>query len=80
MTELSSEIEAFELQRSKLEADHNGEWVVFFDRHLHGLFPTMEAAAADAVRSFGRGPYLIRQIGAPPIVLPASVMYHLANA
>jgi hypothetical protein len=31
------------------------------------------------VGKFGAGPYLIRQIGAPPVTLPASVMYHPAH-
>jgi hypothetical protein len=29
------------------------------------------------VQKFGSGPYLIRQVGASPIVLPASVMYNI---
>ena len=27
------------------------------------------------IRRFGRGPFLIRQLGAPPASLPASVLY-----
>jgi hypothetical protein len=45
-------------------------------QQLVALYSTFEAAAEEAVRRFGRGPYLIRQIGAPPLILPASVMYH----
>ena len=40
-----------------------------------GVYDAFETAAKEAVGHFGRGPYLIRQVGAPPVVLPASVMY-----
>jgi hypothetical protein len=75
MANVTEDIAAFDAKRSALETDHLGEWVVFHDRNLIGVYPTMEKAAEDAVRRFGRGPYLIRQVGAPPITLPASVMY-----
>ena len=42
------------------------------DHELVGLYDTFDAAAADAVKRFGSGPYLMRQIGAPPVTLPAS--------
>jgi hypothetical protein len=44
---------------------------------LIGTYETFDQAARDAVRRFGRGPYLIRQVGSSPITLPESVMYHL---
>lgn len=80
MAALSDEISAFEAQQSKLESDHSGKWVVFFDHQLQGIYPTLESAAQDAIHKFGRGPYLIRQIGAPPVTLPASVMYYSPDA
>jgi hypothetical protein len=43
---------------------------------LIGIHNTLEAAAEDAVAQFGSGPYLIRQIGAPPIVIPVSIAYN----
>jgi hypothetical protein len=42
---------------------------------LEGRFESFDEAAKTAVHRFGRGPYLIRQVGAGPITLPASVMY-----
>lgn len=72
---LSNEINAYEEMRDFLETDHFGEWVVVFDEKLAGTYGSFEAAAEDAVRKFGRGPYLIRQVGAAPITLPASVLY-----
>ncbi len=80
MTGVNEEIAAFESMRSVLETEHLGEWVVVHDQKLAGVYLNMEEAAADAVRKFGRGPYLIRQVGAPPLVLPASVMYHPVHA
>ncbi len=72
---LSKEIQAYENFRSELEMDHLGEWVVVHDEKLIGRYLSFEAAAEDAIERFGRGPYLIRQIGQAPLTLPASVVY-----
>jgi hypothetical protein len=80
MTTLSSQIVAYEEMRDVLEVDHFGKWVVFYDEDLIDTYESSEEAAVDAVRRFGRGPYLIRQVGAPPVRLPASVWYRPANA
>ena len=69
-------IAAYEAMRSDLEAGHPGDLVLVHDRQLIGTYPTFNDAAQEAVARFGRGPYLIREIGAPPVRLPASVMYH----
>jgi hypothetical protein len=76
MSELKDDIVAYEAVRADLEASALGKWVVFHDKELIGTFDTFEAAAKDAVIRFGRGPYLIRQIGAAAVTLPASVLYH----
>ncbi len=72
MSLLSNEIAAYEGMRDVLEVDHFGEWVVVHDKQLVGTYDDFQAAAEDAVRRFGRGPYLIRQVGASPVKLPAS--------
>jgi hypothetical protein len=72
---LQREIEAFKRLRRELEADHLGEWVILHDAHVIGFYPSFESAADEAVKQFGNGPFLLRQIGAEPITLPASVMY-----
>jgi hypothetical protein len=72
---INEEIAAYDALRGDLEANHMGEWVLIRERQLIALFTSFEAAAEEAVERFGRGPYLIRQIGAPPVTLPASVMY-----
>ena len=75
MAELSEEIAAYEKIKSDLEAKALGKWAVVHDRNLVGIFDSFEGAAEEAATRFGRGPYLIRQIGAPPVTLPASVLY-----
>jgi hypothetical protein len=80
MIELDREIAAYETMRADLENRHMGEWVLVFDEKLIGTFPSFDEAAQLAVQDFGRGPYLIRQVGAPPVTLPASVVYNLQHA
>ena len=72
---LETEIKAYEARLEELEKQHKGKFVVFHGEDLIGVYDTVDAAAEEAVRRFGRGPYLIRQVGAPPPTLPASVMY-----
>lgn len=76
MEDIDTEIAAYETMRADLELRHMGEWIVMREGKLVGTYASFENAASDAVSRFGRGPYLIRQIGAPPITLPASVMYN----
>ena len=79
MVELDREIAAYDAMRADLENRHMGEWAVVFNTDLVGIFSSFEDAAQAAVQKFGRGPYLIRQIGAPPVVMPASVIYNLQH-
>jgi hypothetical protein len=75
MADLNSEIAAYDTMRQDLEANHMGKWALLHDRELIASFDSFQAAAEDAVSRFGRGPYLIRQVGAPPLTLPASILY-----
>ena len=75
MALLSEEIAAYETMRDTLEVDYLGKWVVIHDDSLIGAYEIFEEAAKEAVQQFGRGPYLIRQVGAPPATLPASLLY-----
>ena len=79
MADLDTELEAYERMRPDLEAKHTGKWVLLHNGQLIRVFDDFEASAEEAVRRFGRGPYLIRQVGAPPVTLPASVMYPLQH-
>jgi hypothetical protein len=76
---LKSEIEAYQVMRADLEAKHTGKWVLVKDRKLINVYESFEAAAQDAVLLYGRGPYLIRQVGAPPVILPASLIYQISG-
>jgi hypothetical protein len=80
MDNLEKEIQAYDKMRDSLEASHTGKWVLIHDQVLIAIYDTFESAAEDAVKRFGAGPYLIRQVGAPPIVLPASLMYNIVRA
>ena len=71
---LDADIAAYEKLAPKLQGSI-GKWALVHKRELVGTFDTSESTAAEAVKRFGRGPYLIRQIGAPPTCLPASVMF-----
>jgi hypothetical protein len=76
MSDLKDDIAAYEAIRADLESSALGKWALFHDKILIGTFDAFEGAAEVAVSKFGRGPYLIRQIGAAAVTLPASVLYH----
>ena len=75
MDALDREIAAYERMLGQLEREHMGKWVVFHGERLAGSFDTFEEAGEDAAHRFGRGPYLIRQVGAPPYRLPSSLLH-----
>ena len=79
MADIKEELAAYEEKRAELESKYMGKWVLMYNRELIGVFDSIEAAADVAVQRFGRGPYLIRQVGSPPVTLPASFMYHPVN-
>jgi hypothetical protein len=72
---LETEIAAFEAQKAALEQHHKGKFVVFHGGDFVGAFDTFDNAAREAVSRFGRGPFLIRQVGVEPPSIPASAMY-----
>lgn len=78
MAEINTEIAAYNAMEERLR-EHMGKWAVVRNSQLIGIFDSFEIAAAEAVRQFGSGPYLIRQIGAPPVSIPASLMYHVGR-
>lgn len=73
--DLSTDIAAFESRADELAKAYSGKFVVFQGGNFIGAFDTFENAAATAVKNFGRGPYLIRQVGAQQSSFPASVLY-----
>jgi len=82
MNKLSDEIAAYKKMQRKLELDYSGKWVILHGGKLINTYESFESAAADAVKKFGSGPYLIREVGASPVSYPASVLYRpvLENA
>ena len=80
MGQLDVEVATYNRMREDLEANHRWEWVVIHGEELVGIFNDFQVAADTAVRRFGRGPYLIREIGAPPIVIPYYYASSLAGA
>ena len=77
---LNDQIAAYEAMQDELESKHFGEWVVFHGGSLHGAYDSFQVAADQAVRNYGRGPYLIRRVGAPPARLPASLQFKPVDA
>lgn len=75
MALLSKEMAAYDRMRDELEMDHFGKWVVVHDEELVDTYDESEDAVNDAIQRFGRGPYLIKQVGEPPLTLPASILY-----
>ena len=72
---LLENIAAYDEQRTYLETECLGQWALFHNKELIGCYDDFQDVANQAVTRFGRGPYLIRQVGAPPMTLPASIQY-----
>jgi len=79
-TVLRDDIAAFDKMKVELEASHDKKWVVFHHGQLIDVFPDFDAAASSAVERFGAGPYLIRQVGAPPVQLSGGMVFRPAHA
>ncbi len=77
--ELKKEIETFEKMKDELEAKHMNKWVLIYGDQLISVDDSFQQVAGEAVAKFGRGPYLIRQVGAPPVVFPISVVFKLPH-
>lgn len=77
---LRKQIEAYEEMREELEAQHFRKWVVFHDGQFEGAYPSFDEAADDACRKFGREPFLVRQVAAPPIRLLSTVQFGTMQA
>ena len=80
MATLDDNIAVYDKMREHLEAELFGKWVIFYNEELAGSYDDFEDAAVDAIKRFGRGPYLIRNVGEPPWRLPASILYGKVDA
>jgi len=72
---LEKEIHAYEERREELERQHNGKYVVFSGDTLIGIFDNLDSASQAAIEKYGRGPYLIRQIGESADGIAAHVLH-----
>lgn len=75
MPALEAELNTYATLQESLENDSMGQWVLIKGDTVVGILPAFEEAAAVAVERFGRGPYLIRQIGSGTLSLPASAAF-----
>ena len=66
---------AYEAMQEELEANHWGAWVLVYGMKLIGTYESFHDAAEVAVERFGRGPYLIKQVGEGPITLPPVLLF-----
>ena len=80
MAEITQEIAAYERMQSDLEREHLGKWVVVHDEELIGAYDDFEEAAYEGVQRFGRGPFLLRQVGAKPLNPWTPAVYQEARA
>lgn len=77
---LDQEITAFEQLKPSLIEHHLGKYVVIKNGQLQGSFDSFNNAAEESVKRFGKGPFLIRQVGNRPAPIPASVAYRVIHA
>jgi hypothetical protein len=77
MTEhLKVELNAFKKQQAELERHYMHKFVIFHGEEFAGAFDTFDAAAREAIKRFGLGPYLIRQVGRiNEMPMPASIAF-----
>ena len=67
---LEREIRAYKAMEVDLFKHHTGKWVVIHGGKLVSTFDTLDAAAKEAIRRFGRGPYLIRRVAVASLFSP----------
>ena len=72
-TVLSVETEVYNNLRDSLEREHRLEWIVIYKTEVVGFYEDFQLAAVAAIEKHGRGPYLIKQIGAPEMPLNLSL-------
>ena len=77
---LSENIAEYEKMQARLEAEHWGEHVVFYNREFRGAFKEVYDAIVFAYEQWGRGPYLIREVGRPTLISVPTVFSRWVNA
>jgi hypothetical protein len=77
---LELEIATYERERDRLEREHRGKFVLIKGEEVIDAFDSFQAAADEAVRRFGRGPYLIRHVAQEKLGVSPAVLYGLTHA
>ena len=73
---LDDNIKAFNNMSEELNQHHAGKFVIIHEGNFVASYDSFNNAAKDAVKKFGKGPYLIRRVGAiTEIPMPASVAF-----
>ncbi len=73
---LQEEIAAYQAMEADLRKHHLGKFVVFHGNEFMDAFDTFDSAACEAIKKFGRGPYLIRRVADRVVMpMPASVAF-----
>ena len=78
---LKTEQATYESMRVMLHEHHAGKFVVIKGDKLLGSYDTFDTAAREAIRAYGRGPYLIREVKEPTVMrMPSSVAFRSPHA
>ena len=73
---LNDNIKAFINMSEELNQHYAGKFVIIYDGNFVASYDSFDNAARAAIERYGKGPYLIRQIGAPTeMPMPASIAY-----
>ncbi len=62
MIKLKEEIGAYEKMCNDLKIDRFGKKSIVYNKELAGTYDSFELADEDAVKRFGRGPYLRKSV------------------
>ena len=74
-------MKAYDAMEASLRKHYEGKFVVIKGEKLHGAYDTFDTAAREAVRAYGHGPYLIRQVKDKTVMpMPASIAYRELHA
>jgi hypothetical protein len=77
---LEQEIATFERERSHLEREHFGKFVLVHGDSVIDSYDDFERAAEEGVRRFGDEPFLIRRVGKGRAALSPAIQYGLTGA
>ena len=78
---LDDNIATFVSMSEQLNQHYSGKFVLIYDANFVASYDNFDNAARAAIQRYGKGPYLIRQVGAPTTMpMPASVAHRPIHA